>query len=242
MNTRAEMETELQKQLRSATNSNIFPSDRITTIIQNSYLTATTIFKWLSLSKAKTTSTTTKGAGDDICYYDYPEEFRTNTVFRVQIDGKEYNRKSYESLLDYRNRYPTGNSARRIFASYQRFIFVSPDTEVGTDNMDIWGIIQAPALSLSTSETIFSNNAVEGNLAVVKLGISEALFNIKPETAKRAKEEAILSLSNLNTAEWEGFRRDQQLDTPLFSVPDFFGRPNLNDAIGRFNYDTEENY
>lgn len=240
MQTRLEMEAELQKQLRSATNSNIFPSDRLTSLVQNSYVTATTIFKWLALARAKTTSTTAKGAGDDDCYYNYPDEFRTNTVFRVEIDGKEYNRKSFESYRDYRNRNPIGGSSKRIFSNYQRFIFVSPDTSVGTDNMDIWGIIQAPELSTGASETIFSNNADEGNMAVVKLAKAVALESIKPDIAQRSLEEGMLMLARINESEWEEYKRDQQLDTPLFAVPDFYGKPMLNGLIGQFNYDPEE--
>lgn len=241
MQTRAEMETELQSQLRSAKNSNIYPTTRLTELIQNSYLTATTLFKWLALARAKTTSTVAKTT-EDISYYDYPPEFRRNTIFRVQIDGKEYNRKSFESLLDYRNRYPTGNGNKRIFANYQSFYFISPDTSAGTNNMDIWGIIQAPELTNPTSETIFSGNAEEGNMAVVSLALATAVKRSDPALAKTERENALLTLAGINTAEWNEYKRDQQLDTPLFEVPDFFGFPNLNATIGQFNYDPTEHY
>jgi hypothetical protein len=179
MQTRAEMETELQRQLQAASNSTLFPSTRLTELIKNAYKEATTLFKWLALARAKITSTTVKGASDDDSYYDYPEEFRTNTIFRVEIDGKEYNRKGFESFRDYRNRNP--NSTKRIFANYQRFLFISPDTTAGTDNMDVWGIIQAPELSSSSTETIFSGNNDAGNMAVVGLALSTAVKKIDPK-------------------------------------------------------------
>ena len=118
------METELKLQLQASNNSSLYPASRLTSLIQNSYKSATTLFKWLALARAKTTSTTAKGAGDDVCYYDYPDEFRTNTIFRVQIDGDEYNRKSFESFLDYRNRYPTGNEKEYLQTIRDLFSFL----------------------------------------------------------------------------------------------------------------------
>lgn len=240
MQTRSDMETELQRQLQSASNSTLFPSARLTELIQNAYLSATTLFKWLALARAKTTSTTTIGVNDDVCYYDYPSEFRTNTIFRIQIDGKEYNRKSFESFLDYRNR--NINSTKRIFANYQRFFFISPNTEAGSNNLDAWGIIQAPALSEASSETIFSGNADEGNMAVVSLALSVAVKKIDPKLSEREKADALGTLLKLNTDEWAEYARDQQLDNPMFEVPDFFGVPNLNAQIGQFYYDPTERY
>lgn len=241
METRSEMETELQRQLQAANNSSLFPASRLTELIQNSYKTATTLFKWVNLARAKTTSTTNKGSEDD-SYYDYPEEFRTNTVFRVQIDGKEYNRKGFESYLDYKNRYPSSSLQKRIFANYQRFIFIAPDTSVGTNNMDIWGIIQAPALSSASSETIFSGNSEEGNMAVISLALSTALTRIDSDMSEKLRNSALITLAKINNDEWAEYVRDQQIDTPLLEVPDFFGKPNLNNNIGQFSYDPLEHY
>jgi len=241
MDTRSEMEAELLAQLQVSTNSSLYPSARLTSLIQNSYKSATSLFKWLALSRAKTTSTSAKAVGADVCYYDYPPEFRTNTIFRVQIDGKEYNRKGFNSFLDYRNRYTTGGN-KRIFANYQRYLFVSPDTEEGTDNMDVWGIIQAPELSAPTSETIFTGNADDCNMAVVGLAFSLAMKKVDPKLADKEKAEAIATLIKTNTDEWDEYAKDQQLDTPLFEVPDFFGKPDINNMIGQFNYDLFERY
>ena len=240
METRAEMETELQLQLQSAANSSLFPSTRLTSLIQNAYKEATTLFKWLALARAKTTSTVAKVSGEDVCYYDYPDEFRTNTIFRVQIDGDEYNRKGFESFLDYRNR--TTSPSKRIFSNYQRFVFISPDTVVGTNNMDIWGIIQAPALSSSGSETIFSGNADEGNFAIVSLAISTAVKKINFKLSDKERNNALVALGKMNNDEWDEYARDQQLDTPMFEVPDFFNGNSINNTIGRFDVDLTEHY
>lgn len=240
LDTRSDLETELQLQLQSASNSTLFPASRLTSLIQNAYREATTLFKWLALARAKTTSTVAKGSEDN-SYYDYPEEFRTNTVFRIEIDNLEYNRKSFESFLDYVARNPN-NTQKRIFANYQRFVFISPDTSAGTDNMDVWGIIQAPELSSSSSETIFTGNADNGNLAVVSLALALATKKIDPNLSQRERADALMVLGKMNADEWAQYARDQQLDTPMFEVPDFFGVPNVDGYIGRFNYDPTEHY
>lgn len=240
METRAEMEAELQLQLQSAANSSLFPATRLTSLIQNAYKEATTLFKWLALARAKTTRTAAKGAGDDVCYYDYPDEFRTNTIFRVQIDALEYNRKSFESFLDFRNRNPS--ASKRIFANYQRFFFISPDTVAGSSNLDAWGIIQAPALSATGSETIFSGNADEGNFAVVSLALATAVKKINQKLSDKERANALMVLGKMNTDEWAEYARDQQLDTPMFEVPDFFGGSSISNTIGSFDVDLTEHY
>lgn len=238
---REDLENELLKQLQASANSSLFPASRLTALIQNSYKEATSLFKWVALSKALKTSTIAKWAGDDESYYDYPDEFRLNTVFRVQVDGKEYNRKSFSTFKDYRNRYGN-NATKRIFASYQKFLFVSPDTIAGTNNMEIWGITNAPELSLSTSKTIFSDNLEAGNLAVIDLAVSTGMEKLSPKFAETKRNKAIITLGKLNTDEWDEYALEQQLDLPMFNVPDFFGKPDNNSNNGRFDIELEEHY
>ena len=49
-------------------------------------------------------------------------------------------------------------------------------------------------------------------------------------------------LGKMNSDEWAQYARDQQLDTPMFAVPDFFRQSSINSNIGRFDYDPAENY
>jgi hypothetical protein len=232
---REDLENELKAQLQSATNSNQFPSARITTLIQNAYRRATSLFIWRALTKAVTTSTKAKTEGDDESYYDYPEEFRTGTIYLIKIDGRYYDRKSYQSFIKYRE--DNSNSSDRIFAIDQRFIFVSPDTGNGVDNMDIWGAFEAPELSLATSETIFSHNMEEANLALVRLGLSAAVKKSNPRLSQSEESGAIVTLGKINNDEWDQYSKDQPLDTPLLNVPDFFSNGlNGSSLIGRFNW------
>ncbi len=231
--TRDDLVAEVLAQLQVAINSNRYPSTRILTLVQNAYRRATTLFIWKVLTRARVTSTTGLGAGDDETYYDYPEEFRTGSVYRVRIDEKEYTRKSYESFLDFRDNYPN-NSNELIFANNERYIFISPDTVVGTSNMDIWGAIEAPALTSSSTKTIFSDNAEEGNNAVVRLAVSSAVKKTNPRFAQSEEAAALVTLQKLNTDEWAQYQRDQPIDSPLLDVPDYFGRFDNSNLVGRF--------
>ena len=232
---REDLENELKAQLQSATNSNQFPSTRLTTLIQNAYRRATSLFIWRALTKAVTTSTKDKPTTDEESYYDYPSEFRTGTVYLIKIDKKRYDRKSYESFIKYREDNP--NAVDKLFAIDQRFIFISPDTVAGTDNMDIWGAFEAPELSLSTSETIFSHNMEEANLAVVRLALSAAVKKSNPRLSTSEENAAIVTLSKINTDEWDQYSKDQPIDTPLLNVPNFFENGmNSYSPTGRFNY------
>lgn len=229
---REDLENELKAQLQASTNSNQFPSTRLTSLIQNAYRMVTNLWTWKALTKAVKTDTKPKAEGADECYYDYPSEFRTGTIYKLMIDGKNYDRKSYDSFMKFRENYP--NSQEKIFALHQRYIFVSPDTTEGDNNMHIYGAFEAPELSLPESTTIFSNNAEHANLALVSVALATALKKSAPKLAGSEMSGAIATFTKLNSDEWEQYSLDQPIDIPLLDVPDFFGGFDNSNLIGRF--------
>ena len=229
MITRTDMETELVAQLQVASNSSLFPSARITTLIQNAYAWATNLFIWLELYRAKCTSTVA-----DAEYYDYPEEFRLGTILRLEVDGEPYERKNYEDYLDYKENNP--DTTKKMFANFSTWYFMNPTpTENGSNNIDVWGAIQADLLANGTDETIFSNNKPEGNDAVVQRAFSVAMKRIDSGLSETENDNAIAVLGKLNADEWKATQRDKRLDHPKFNVPNFFGGAR-NAGIGKFDY------
>ena len=230
MDTRSEMETELVAQLQVAANSSRYPSTRITTLIQNAYKWATNLFIWTDLVKAKTTDT---GASQE--YYDYPEEFRSNTIVRLEIDGDPYERKNFEDFLDYKENNST--TTKKMFANYGRLFFVNPiPSAIGTDNICAWGAIQADALSSAASETIFTDNNPEGNEAVVQRALGVALKRIDKDQSLLEIQEAVATLAKLHSDEIKATQRDKRLDHPSMNVPNMYGNYASNPNPGRFNY------
>jgi hypothetical protein len=236
MITRADMETELKQQLIASANSTLFPDSRITKVIQDSHRWATGMFPFRALMRAKKTNSIANAE-----YYDIPDEFKTHGVIRLEIDGKEYNPKAYEDVLDYKNEYP--NSKKRIFGQYANYFFPRPiPTSDGTDNILVWGAVQANKLESSTDTTIFSNRDISGNEAIVRKAYSVL---IKPfDSVNSTKEEGIAKgmLMEIFKEEQKNTQRDQRLQHPKFEVHDFYaGRGGIS-AVGRFSYDPSETY
>jgi len=230
--TRGDIETEVIARLQVASNSTLYPSARITTIVQNAYLWATQLVVWHDLVRARTTGTVANQE-----YYDYPENFRSESIIRMEVDGVEYNRKNFEDYLDFIKNNPT--STKKIFASFGRQFFVHPiPTTNGSANLIAWGAIQADTLSLTTSVPVFSYNKEEANEAVIKKALSIALIRSDPNLAKSEETEAISILLKLSTDENKNTQRNQRLEHPMLAVPDFFGS-NGSTPIGRFNYDPD---
>lgn len=229
MITREDMEDELTSQLQVAANSSLFTSARKTSLIQNAYEWATNMFVWPDLVKAKTGSTKANYE-----YYDYPSEFRSNTIMRLVIDSNSYDRKNYEDYLQYKE--DNSTTTKKMFSSYGRFFFVNPTpSSNGSGNMDIWGAVQADSLDDSTDTTIFSYNNPEGNEAIVQRAFGVALKRINPQQSKDEVEAAIATLAKLNADQWKATQRDQRLDHPKFDVPNYFGN-NRSAGIGKFAY------
>lgn len=230
LSTREDLENELQSQLQIADNSSLFPASRLTKLIQNAYRRATDLYIWLDLVKGKTTHTQ---AGHE--YYDYPQDFRSNTILRMEIDGENYERKNFEDYLAYKNNHPTSNF--KMFANFGRQFFVWPvPTSTGTDNLDVWGAVVSDELANSTDETIFSNNKEDCNFAVVGLAFAVAMKRIDLSLSREEETSALAILAKHNKDEWVHTQRDQRIQHPKFAVPNYFNVSSGYNPVGNFNW------
>lgn len=244
MNTRSEMVTELQAQLLASSNANLHPESRLITLIQNAYKWAAGLHNWQALNDAKKTTVEA-----DQYYYDYPDVFKDNSIYRIEIndsDGDsgddEYERKAFEDFLEYKNKYPS--SSKRIFASYGKryFIFPTPTTRI-ENGLVVWGnkFLEKDALDEGTDTTIFSYSAIDGNEAIVRKAFSVAVKRIDKQLSREEETIARGMLAELWNQEKAHAQRDQRLQHPKFDVPDFFGTSE-DSPIGRFNYDPSDLY
>jgi hypothetical protein len=227
MQTYSEMQTELLSRLMVAGNSTLFTTTRIQTLIKDAHLWATSQYLWPQLERARTTSTTTD------YYYDYPSDFRTDSIVRVIIDSVKYERKAFEDFLDYKYNYPT-HTDKKIFADYGRQIFIFPTPSAGSNNFDVWGCIQATQMTVDASETIFSKSDDAGNEAIIKKALSVALAKINKNLSLQEENEARLILTGIWNKIAQRQQRDQRLDRPLFSVQDMFGAGQVSET-GKFS-------
>jgi len=210
------METELLARLQVANNSSLFPASRLTQLIKDAYIWATTTWVWTDLVNGKYTSTIANNE-----YYDYPDDFRSNTIMRLEVDNISYERKAFEDYLAYKENNPS--DTHKIFASYGRYYFIHPTpTTNGTNNITVWGSLKADNLTTSSSLTIFTDNKEEGNEALVKKALSVALGRIDKNLSRVEEQEAVAILNKLYADEKAATQRDQRLQHPKFALPDFY--------------------
>lgn len=215
MNTRTDLETELKAQLQVGDNSTLFPSSRITTLIKNAYMWATQLYIWVDLVKAKCTSTY---AGQE--YYDYPEDFRSGTIVLLTVDGEPYENKNFKDYQLFK--YENPSSTEKIFANFGRQFFIHPTpSTTGSNNIIVYGAVQAEELDESTDETIFSGNKESANECVVKKALSVAVKNTDQNLSVKEEKDAIAILGKLNADEWKSSAMNQKM-TPMLNIPDFF--------------------
>lgn len=229
MQTREDMENELVTRLQVASNSTRFTSSRITELIQNATTWAGGLYVWNELVRGRRTSTVASQE-----YYDYPGDFRSETIIRVEIDDLEYDRKNFEDYLDFKKEFP--NSTDRIFANYGRQYFVFPTpTSNGSGNLVVWGAVQHPALSTAETKTIFSDSNEQGNEAIVKKAFSVAIVRDDTALSKTEEAEAIAMLGKLRKTQINSTQRNQRLNHPMFQVPDYNAGRGSASAIGNFS-------
>jgi hypothetical protein len=229
MLTYSDMQAELLSRLQAANNSTLWTTARLETLIQDAYRWATGLFNWPQTQSAKVSSTV-----KDQEAYDYPGDFRSNSVVRVVIDSKRYDRKAFEDYLDFKLENPD-QTQKRIFADFNRQIFILPvPTANGNGNLSVWGHNEVAQLSGGTDTTIFSTSDEPCNEAIVKKALSVAIKKINPNLAITESNEAQQILANAFSVIKSNQQRDQRLDHPRFQVPNFFG-PGHSSRPGNFS-------
>lgn len=225
MQTYLEMRTELQSRLGVSSNSSKYPSSRIQQLIKDSHMWATSLFIWDPLVKARKTSSVINQE-----YYDYPSDFRTNTIIELELDGTEYDRKNYETYKDYKRNHPNSTDTK-IFANFGRQYFIFPIPTVANSNtLVVWGAIQATQLSADGDTTIFSLSDEQGNEAIVQ----KALAVAKNEPGGADEKSAIAILTNMFDKQQKAKQNDQIIERPRFNVPDFFAEEGVVTDVANF--------
>lgn len=229
INTYLEMQTELAARLMVASNSTTFSATRLGELLNNANQWATQMFIWLELVRGRMTNSK---SGYE--YYDYPSDFRTGTIIRLEVDNEPYERKNFEDYLDFKKNNP--GSQEKIFAHYGRQYFIYPTpTANGTNNISVWGAIQAPALTQNTDTTIFSSQNMSGNEAIIKKAFSVAIKRIDSNLSTKEEQEGLGLLAVLNKKQWEAYQRDKRIQHPRFDVPDYM-KISGGTQVGNFSY------
>jgi hypothetical protein len=68
-------------------------------------------------------------------YWDYPENFKTDSVYRLEINGDRYKQLTFVEYLNFKE---DNNSNKKVFADYRRQIFIHPTPTSSADVLSIW--------------------------------------------------------------------------------------------------------
>jgi hypothetical protein len=240
MITRLDIETEVQTRAMSANNSTMLPTGRLTKIVQDAYLWAGTLYFWPPLYRARKFSSKPNTQSLNYDYYDYPVDFLTNSISRLYIGGKKYDKKAFQDFLDYvDNAIQDGtppDQTKRYFAEFSRQFFVYPTvSSAGSSDGIVWGNIQPLQLGSPSDNTIFSLWDDAGNEAICKKALSVAMERLDAGFAAQQKKEAIDLLGLIWRKITTELQKSQRLNHPFFQTFDMIGQQSGMSTIGNFN-------
>ncbi len=234
----SELITGVQDDLTVDSSSTLYSEDVIKRAINRSYRKSAGLFVWPETEDAKITSTEANQE-----YYDYPKTWRSDSIWRLEVDGNQYGELPDGSPMDWNDylnwRSDSGNdgSTDKKWANQKRRYFIYPvSTTTGSNNICVWGQVIPDVLSEDGDVTIWSFSMPEGNEAVVLE--AGAILKSKGDDEK-AGEFRSLEAKQILIVAWGKIQKEQgkyEKIQPFFDVPDYYGdgRAALKNKIGQF--------
>lgn len=176
-------------------------------------------------------------------YTNYPNDIAPSSIYYVAIDSKEYKKKNYPSYKSFFERNATDTS--KYWAEFKRLLFFNTNIATAGMVIDIYGKKNFTKLSADADILPFAPNVTteqfSGNDAVVILAYAQALSSEKKKNPQQGavEEKRAYGIFQMLADQLEAGRAsEQQINTPMFKVPDYFaqrgGRSN-GSPIGGFN-------
>ena len=240
MLTLADIRVAVQDDLTIGDESTLFTPNLIDRAINRAYRKTAGLFPWPELQDAKKTSTQVNQE-----YYDYPQTWRSNSIWKLTIldsDGNDdrYGEDpdgsplSFDGYLNWKEDNP--DSTDKKWANQWRRFFIWPiPTTAGTNNIHVWGIKAIADLSADADTTIFSYSTPEANEAIELEAV--AILKSKGDDDKSAQFKSLEAKQILAVA-WGKIAREQakyEKTQPFFYVTDFYGQSKSKDMRGKFD-------
>jgi len=216
-----ELQEELQNRLSISSSNTFWTNNMLKFWINQANKWACGAHKWPFTEGAKVTYSQA-GAR----YYDYPIEFRSDSVSRLEVkqaDGtiKVYRKVRYPDFMNYIN--TEKNPVDTIFTDYRRWIFINPVINEDGREISVWGQLKPVELVNDGDESPFAEGDENGEEAIIKYALKLALQKggLYQEATIQGNE-ATLILAEC----WSRVQKEQasyqSKDTPFFEVPNFF--------------------
>lgn len=233
MNSFLELQQALQSDLNINSDSTLFPLTTVKLALNRSYIKCGALFLWPETESAKKTSSVANRE-----YYDYPNTFRPDSIWKLIIDGNDYGEPIAfrDYLYEKENNIPSGRD--RIWSSQWRRYFVYPTpTSDGDMNIYVWGQKSVDTMTNDGDTTIWSNSMPECNEAVVLE--AAAILKNKGEDEKPGEFRSQEAKQILVVA-WGKIRSSQkkyQKTKTQYNIPDYLDhrtRFSKSKVIGNF--------
>lgn len=226
----------VQDDLTVGDESTLYAPALIKRAINRAYRKVAGVFPWPELQDAKKTSTQVNQE-----YYDYPQNWRSNSIWKLEVDGDRYGEDpdgsplSFDDYLNWKTDYPDNTTDKKWANQWRRFFIWPIPTTQGDNNIVVWGVKAVSDLSADADTTIFSYSTPEANEAIeLEAG---AILKSKGEDDKSAQFKSTEAKQILAVA-WSKIAREQakyEKNQPFFEVNDMFGGSNSKDLRGRFD-------
>ena len=246
MDTLADIRIAVQDDLTIGDESTLYSPTIIDRAINRAYRKAGGIFPWPELQDAKKTVTQI-----DQEYYDYPQNWRSNSIWKLSIsdaDGVDVrygetpdgSPLSFDDYLNWRENYPDNTTDKKWGNQWRRF-FIWPiptalgSLETGIGVISIWGVKVVATLSNDSDTTVFAYSTPEVNEAIELEAV--AILKSKGENDKSAQFKSAEAKQILAIA-WGKIAREQakyEKNQPFFEVNDMFGGGDSRDLRGKFD-------
>jgi len=215
--------------------STLYPLALIKRAINRAYAKAGSLFLWPETRSAKKTTTQA-----NIDYYDYPQNWRSDSIWKLRINLERYGEDpdgspmTFEDYLNWKEDYP--DSTDKKWSNQNRRYFVSPMPTTAGLVICIWGYENVEELVNNSDVTIFSYSTLEGNEAIVLEAV--AILKSKGEDEKRGEFRS-LEAKQILIGAWDKIKKFQskyEKTAPFLDVPDYFaGNSRGRQVTGNFN-------
>ena len=239
----SELVAAVQSDITTDASSSLFPPDTIKLAVNRAYMKIGGMHRWVETRDALKTS-----SGSNQEFYDYPDNWRTDSIIKLMVDGKDYG--DPLAFVDYsyekENAVPSGY--QQMWANYNRkyFIYPTPLTD-GDNNISIWGYRSVDQLVDDGDPTIFSYTMPDVNEAIAIEAVAilkqkGEIMQVIRRTYMSGSELLSMDARNLVEIAWGKVTQEQSRiakTTPGWNVPDYFAagiknRNMLSNKIGQF--------
>lgn len=170
-------------------------------------------------------------------YYNYPSNFKTDSIKRLKYNGEKYDKTVWSEFLNYQEENPTGTD--KIFSDHKRQYHINADVVAGTDTIEVWGHIGLPdTLTSGTDKTLFygDENLEE---AILKKALSILYKKGRAQMYDRGKE-LEQDAQDLIVDAWSQIMKAQgdymSKDTPVFNHIEILPTRGQRRQTGRGNF------